>query len=242
MGHDQGAHPHQNIRTSDTIQNRQVGSIADGRIASVRLGRIKSCKQSLGMTGALLDSQPPRIEELGRPDRCSSASTSSTSASASISTRSPPLYYGATPLAAGAGDERRMNLQQLAKVSRYRQVPYPPYTPSLLPYFLPSFLPLRNLVSLSFRFCALPCLTLPYLTLPDDSPPPCNTTCLLNRRFLFPYAPITTLPSIQLMQSHREAVPDQQDGSNSRPLLAAAAAVATNQPNPNNGSFSRHSV
>ncbi|KAK1988935.1 hypothetical protein LZ30DRAFT_683475 [Colletotrichum cereale] len=62
---------------------------------------------------ALLESQPPRIEELGRPDRCSSASTS-TSTSASISTRSPPLYYGATPLA--AGDDRRMNPQQLAKV------------------------------------------------------------------------------------------------------------------------------
>ncbi|GKT62025.1 ndt80 like dna-binding family protein [Colletotrichum tofieldiae] len=52
-----------------------------------------------------------RIEELGRQDRCSSASTST---SASISTRSPPLYYGATPLV--AGDDRRMNPQQLAKV------------------------------------------------------------------------------------------------------------------------------
>ncbi|GJC78010.1 hypothetical protein ColLi_00848 [Colletotrichum liriopes] len=54
-----------------------------------------------------------RIEELGRQDRCSSTSTS-TSTSASISTRSPPLYYGATPLV--AGDDRRMNPQQLAKV------------------------------------------------------------------------------------------------------------------------------
>ncbi|KAK2037208.1 hypothetical protein LZ31DRAFT_560582 [Colletotrichum somersetense] len=51
------------IRPSDTIQTRQVGSIADGRIASVRLGRIKSCKQPLGMTGALLDSQPPVSRE-----------------------------------------------------------------------------------------------------------------------------------------------------------------------------------
>ncbi|OHE95680.1 hypothetical protein CORC01_08964 [Colletotrichum orchidophilum] len=66
------------------------------------------------MTGALLESQP-RIEELGRRERCSSASTST---SASISTRSPPLYYGATPLVAAA-DDRRMNPQQLPKV------PYP---------------------------------------------------------------------------------------------------------------------
>ncbi|WDK17378.1 ndt80 like dna-binding family protein [Colletotrichum graminicola] len=102
------------IRRSDT---EKVGPVADSRITSPRLSRIKSCKQLLGMTGALLESQAPRIEELGRPDRCSSASTS-TSTSASISTRSPPLYYGATPLA--AGDDRRMNPQQLAKV------PYPP--------------------------------------------------------------------------------------------------------------------
>ncbi|TQN66895.1 hypothetical protein CSHISOI_08544 [Colletotrichum shisoi] len=67
------------------------------------------------MTGALLGSQPPpRIEELGRQDRCSSASTGTASTNASISTRSPPLYYGATPLV--AGDDRRMNPQQLAKV------------------------------------------------------------------------------------------------------------------------------
>ncbi|KXH47174.1 NDT80/PhoG like DNA-binding family protein [Colletotrichum simmondsii] len=53
-----------------------------------------------------------RIEELGRRERCSSASTST---SASISTRSPPLYYGTTPLVAGT-DDRRMNPQQLPKV------------------------------------------------------------------------------------------------------------------------------
>ncbi|KAF6813737.1 ndt80 like dna-binding family protein [Colletotrichum sojae] len=78
-------------------------------------GRIKGCKQTLGMTGALLGSQPPRIEELGREDRCSSTTSISTSTStASISTRSPPLYYGANPL--GPGDDRRMNTQPLHKV------------------------------------------------------------------------------------------------------------------------------
>ncbi|KAJ0151149.1 hypothetical protein CTA2_365 [Colletotrichum tanaceti] len=56
-----------------------------------------------------------RIEELGRRDRCSSASTGTASTNASISTRSPPLYYGATPLV--AGDDRRMNPQQLAKTT-----------------------------------------------------------------------------------------------------------------------------
>ncbi|KAK6224639.1 ndt80 like dna-binding family protein [Colletotrichum tabaci] len=48
-----------------------------------------------------------RIEELGCQDRCSSASTGTASTNASISTRSPPLYYGATPLA--AGDDRLAN-------------------------------------------------------------------------------------------------------------------------------------
>ncbi|KAK1841449.1 ndt80 like dna-binding family protein [Colletotrichum chrysophilum] len=79
-----------------------------------RSSRIKGYRKTLGMTGALLESQP-RIEELGREDRCSSTSTStSTGTSASISTRSPPIYYGATPLV--AGDDRRMNPQQLPKV------------------------------------------------------------------------------------------------------------------------------
>ncbi|KAF6842279.1 ndt80 like dna-binding family protein [Colletotrichum musicola] len=85
-----------------------------------RTGRIKGCKQTLGMTGALLESQPPRIEELGREDRCSSTTSISTSTStASISTRSPPLYYGANPL--GPGDDRRMNTQPLHKKSNSKK-------------------------------------------------------------------------------------------------------------------------
>ncbi|KAK1507122.1 uncharacterized protein CCOS01_16381 [Colletotrichum costaricense] len=77
------------------------------------------------MTGALLESQP-RIEELGRRERCSSASTST---SASISTRSPPLYYGTTPLVAGT-DDRRMNPQQLPKDKTSETDAQKPTTPS----------------------------------------------------------------------------------------------------------------
>ncbi|KAK1447671.1 hypothetical protein CMEL01_09510 [Colletotrichum melonis] len=81
-----------------------------------------------------------RIEELGRQERCSSASTST---SASISTRSPPLYYGTTPLMAGT-DDRRMNPQQLPKVPCYPSSYFCPLLPlGIPPFFAARLLPFR---------------------------------------------------------------------------------------------------
>ncbi|KAL0933174.1 uncharacterized protein CTRU02_212137 [Colletotrichum truncatum] len=93
-----------------SLEEKVQGQTVQSSFGSDGAGKDRDVKKRHSLLTAGVEKK--RIEELGRQDRCSSTSTSTTNAS--ISTRSPPLYYGATPLV--AGDDRRMNSQQLPKV------------------------------------------------------------------------------------------------------------------------------